>query len=250
MRGPALVGIVVLLGRGSLPAQVVSPADTGRFVASQVETNGQVFNYAVWLPASFDGVGVQAWPVVLVLHGAGSRGSDGIRQRGQSIVQAARDYPQRYPVILVLPQCPEGMRWEGPMLEVAMAALDSTLRQYRIDQDRIYLAGQSMGGDGAFSIASAHPDRFAAMVVAAIGRGTPEIRADRLRHLPVWLFHGELDPIPIAGASRRIQALEDAGSTAARFTPIPGAGHEIFDQVYRDATVPAWLFRQRSRLNH
>lgn len=217
---------------------------SGTFRSGRVSVADRTFPYAVWLPPGYDSAGAPL-PVILALHGAGSRGTDGIRQRSQSIAEAAQLYPERYPAILVLPQVPPGARWEGPMLEMALAALDSTVRHHRTDRLRTYLVGQSMGGDGVFALASRAPDRFAAVIVAAIGGGRPDFEPARLRALPVRVFHGELDRIPVARAAHRVRQLRDAGSRVASFTAMPGRGHDIFDEVYRDPAVAEWLFRQR-----
>lgn len=227
---------------GDVRARSAPPS--GTFLPGRVSVEDRTFPYAVWLPPGYDSTGAPL-PVILALHGAGSRGSDGIRQRRQSIAEAAQLYPERYPAILVLPQIPPGARWEGPMLEMALAALDSTVRHYRTDRSRTYLVGQSLGGDGVFALASRAPGRFAAMIVAAIGGGRPDYDPARLRSLPVRVFHGELDRIPVARAAQRVRQLRDAGSRAASFTAMPGRGHDIFDEVYRDPAVAEWLFRQR-----
>ena len=96
-------------------------AQVGTFVSSAVSVGGRTHVYSVWLPPDF--VATKRYAAALVLHGAGSRGSDGMAPRRQSVVAAAQLYPDRYNAILVLPQCPVDARWEGPMLSVALAAL-------------------------------------------------------------------------------------------------------------------------------
>jgi predicted peptidase len=202
-----------------------------------------VYPYAVYLPPGYpDG---RRWPAVLVLHGAGSRGTDGLRPRTQSVVEAARLYPARYPAILVLPQCPPGTRWLGAPARAAWRALEHTLSRYAVDPTRVYLAGQSMGADGGFELAARHADRLAAFVAVALGWGEPDFDPAALRALPVRVFHGTEDRIPVARARARVARLRAAGHRDAVLREYPGRGHEIFDEVYRDSTVSGWLFRQR-----
>ena len=56
----------------------------------------------------------------------------------------------------------------------ALAALESTVREFNGDRARLYLTGLSMGGYGAFSIAGKHPHLFAAAAVVCGGIRPPE----------------------------------------------------------------------------
>jgi len=58
----------------------------------------------------------------------------------------------------LIPQCPSGDNWSDPdlnqptkWLELTMSALADVEKEFSIDPDRIYLAGQSMGGLGVWS---------------------------------------------------------------------------------------------------
>ena len=238
-----IAAVLVACASAAAPAHGQSAVPAGTFELGRVSVNGREHAYSVWLPPGYSPREPRA--AVLVLHGAGSRGADGLRPRTQSIAEAAQRHPDRYPAVLILPQCPEGTRWEGASLAIAMAALDSSFARLAIDRNRIYLAGQSMGGDGVFELASANPGRFAGAVIAAVGRGSPRFSAEALRAFPLWVFHGGIDPIPAAEPRRRVGLLEGAGSRVARFTEMEGRGHDIFDTVYQDPSVPAWLFAQR-----
>ena len=73
----------------------------------------------------------------------------------------------------------------------ALAALDDVLANYKVDPKRVILTGVSMGGQGSWSLAAKHPERFAA-VVPICGRGKVT-DAQQLKGLPVWSFCGDAD---------------------------------------------------------
>src|SRR5205823_3941888 len=94
-----------------------------------------------------------------------------------------------FPFIVVAPQSP-GRGWNPEALD---ALLDEVVSHYKVDKDRIYLTGLSMGGFGTWTLAAAHPGRFAA-IAPICGGGDPK-QADRLKGLPTWVFHGAKDPL-------------------------------------------------------
>jgi len=186
------------------------------------------------------------WPVILFLHGAGERGTDGARQAGVGIGPALMRFPWRYQAIVVMPQCPPGVQWSPPELEGALAALDAVLESARVDQTRVYLSGISMGGFGAFALAARYPSRFAA-VVPVCGWVDAAIMARPLARMPMWVFHGADDDIvPVAYSREMVAALRAAGNVDLRYTEYRGVRHNSWDMAYADAELPGWMLRQRS----
>ena len=135
----------------------------------------------------------QPWPLMLFLHGA--------QESGTNLASLKKNGPPKYvethpgfPFILVSPQYHSGNDWDKNTL---MALLDDVIGKYRVDTRRIYLTGLSMGGSATWSLAAAHPGRFAAIVPVS-GVGNPA-DAKKLAALPIWVFHGAKDTI-ISGA--------------------------------------------------
>ena len=225
---------------GAPPAPGDAP---GSFVAKTLAMRGETFHYSVYLPPGYRRG--RAWPVILVLHGAGSRGTDGLLPRTQSLAEAARLHQERYPAVLVLPQCPPDREWSGEVADFALEALERTVVDYGGDRQQVYLAGQSMGARGALLLASRAPERFAA-VVAVAARQPDRSAVSRLKALPLWVWHGDADAeAPVSESRSLVQALKAAGNSSVRYTELSGLGHDIFDTVYLDAAVSTWLFTQR-----
>ncbi len=254
MRHIALAIALVLVVSGSIPAQ---ERPTG-FLDRVIQVEGTTHRYQVYVPSSYE-PGTR-WPVILSLHGAGERGTDGLIQTEVGLGSAIRRFPSRYPAIVVFPQAPTDTAWTGLPGRVAMAALDRTMKEFSTDPARVYLTGLSMGGNGAWSLAYAHPERFAAAVVICgfIAGGTrfpsflpadtadpAALLASRVSKLPIWVYHGDADNVvPVAGAREIVERLRQTGSTV-KYTELPGVGHNSWDAAYRSAEVAAWLFAQR-----
>jgi predicted peptidase len=200
------------------------------------------YPYVVYLPEQYDGT--RAMPVILFLYGAAERGTDGMRQTRVGIGPALEQFPERYPAIVVMPQCPPGAGWQGAPADAALAALEETIEEHDADADRLYLTGVSMGGFGSFLIASEEPDRFAA-VVPICGGGSPESMADSLSGLPIWVFHGAADDVvPVERSREMVDAIQRAGGTRVLYTEYSGVGHESWERAYGEPQLPVWLFSQ------
>ena len=167
------------------------------------------YRFQVYLPEEWRRDDHRKWPIILFLHGRGERGAEGMWQTQIGLPEAVRDHPERWPFIIVMPQCPQGHYWTDPdMLAMAMAALEQETSEFHADPERTYLTGLSLGGYGAWELARIYPHRWAAIAIAAGGifwSYAPDALARRL-HLPaeyahalgrtpVWLFHGSDDPV-------------------------------------------------------
>ncbi len=179
-------------------------------------------------------------PLVLFLHGSGERGSDLERVATVGLPHLLERLPE--PAFVAAPQCPEKGRWTEHLEELE-ALLDDLLDRFAIDPSRVYLTGLSLGGQGAWFWAARNPERFAA-VGPVCGRTDPA-HAERLRNLPIRVFHGADDEVvPLSESEKMMDALRAAGSRA-ELTVFPGVGHDSWTPAYRDPGLYAWLFAQR-----
>jgi len=238
-----------------------SRIETG-FLDRSVEVGGSSYHYQVYVPASY--TPSKRWPVILFLHGAGERGSDGLVQTQTGLGAAIRQNPSRYPAIVVFPQVPKDSLWVGVPARAAMAALEKTTGEFQTDADRIYLTGLSMGGNGSWYLAYRYPLTFAALApicgwvspfnpwvrnvetVVPADSGSPfQAMARRLARIPIWIFHGEEDnAVPVDQSRQAAAALSAAGATV-QFSELPGVGHNSWDAAYGSAKFATWLLLQK-----
>ena len=121
--------------------------------------------------------------------------------------------------------------------------LDEVMKEYKVDHKRQYLTGLSMGGMGTWSIAIAHPDRFAA-IVPICGRGDTSA-ADKIKNLPCWCFHGDADTaVKVEGSREMIDAMKAGGEP--KYTEYAGVGHNSWDKAYGTDELYTWLLEQKS----
>ena len=100
-----------------------------------------------------------------------------------------------------------------------------------------------MGGFGTWALAAAHPERFAA-IAPICGGGDPK-QAERLKDLPIWVFHGAKDPtVPLARSEEMVKALKEAGGEP-KFTVYPDAGHDSWTETYDNPELYEWFLAHK-----
>jgi predicted peptidase len=195
-------------------------------------------NYLLYLPDGY-GKGDKAWPLVLFLHGAGESGNNlaQVKRHGPpKLIEGGKDFP----FIVVSPQSP-GRGWDARMLG---ALLDDVMATHKVDKDRVYVTGLSMGGFGTWSLAAAYPDRFAA-IVPICGGGSPG-DASKIKEVPAWVFHGAKDRVVVPARSETmVKALKDAGAREVKYTLYPNAEHDSWTETYNNPEVWEWLLKHK-----
>ena len=120
--------------------------------------------------------------------------------------------------------------------------MDEIIKQYRIDEDRIYSTGLSMGGYGTLAIAKERPDIFAGIISVCGGMDTTNIQ--NLRNMPIWLFHGDEDKVvPVENSKIVYQALKNINPNV--FTIYPGVNHNSWDITYGNKDIYDWLLKNQ-----
>ena len=222
---------------GELPPNFVQKSHTN--------ADGSVSPYVVYVPDGYDAA--KPLPVVLFLHGAGESKGGAKMPIEQGLMNGHfQKQAKKFPAVVVIPQCesrrtgwgaksPDGLR--------AVAMLDATVMEYKCDANRQYLAGLSMGGYGAWSMAAAYPERWAA-VVAVCGGGDPA-DAVKIKDLPIWAFHGDADgAVKVEKSREMVAALKAAGGTP-RYTELAHVGHNSWDPAFAVEELYSWMFAQK-----
>jgi len=237
--------------------------ETG-FLNRFVRVNGTEYRYQVYVPSNWSKK--QKWPVILFLHGAGERGDDGLVQTEIGIGTAIRRHQDRFPAIVVMPQCREKVWWLDASMEAqALKALDDARKEFKGDPARVYLTGLSMGGYATWDLGAKATGRFAALVPICGGvvlpshvtgrepgmppteaTGDPYAATARsIGKTPVWAFHGSDDPaVPVTESRSLAEALKAAGGNV-RYTEYPGVGHHSWENAYAEPDLMPWLLAQR-----
>jgi predicted peptidase len=202
-------------------------------------------DYLLYLPDGYTSDPQRRWPLVLFLHGMGERGDDLELVKAHGIPRVVEE-PDGFPFIAVSPQCPDKTLWTDHV-ETLDGLLTELEERYRVDSARVYLTGLSMGGYGAWHLATVHPDRFAAVVPICggghVAHGFPE-RVAVLKDVPVWAFHGAQDPVvPLEESQKLVDVLREKGGSV-RFTVYAEAEHDSWTRTYDSPDLYDWLLEQ------
>jgi predicted peptidase len=234
----ALVLFLALCGwtGGSSTAFGSEPPSVQRSAKLNTQVKVEI-DYLLYLPQGYDAQ--EVWPLVLFLHGAGERGDDLelVKTHGPPKLIARG---QHFPFIVVSPQCPEDKWWEPIEL---VALLDEIEGKYKVDPDRVFVTGLSMGGFGTWRLAFYAPNRFAA--IAPICGGGEKYWAKQIVHLPVWAFHGAQDTgVPPERSQIMVEELKKNGGRP-QLTIYPDAGHDSWTETYNNPELYEWLLKQK-----
>lgn len=168
-------------------------------------------------------------PLVLVLHPGGERMPNYGREFMKRLVQPALN---NLGAIMIAPDSPAASWIDSGAEHGVMTLLQQTLENYSIDRRRVLVTGFSMGGRGAWFMASHHADLFTAAIPMAAPIGNEPI--ERLGTMPTYIIHSRNDEvIPFAPAERTAKQLAAMGRIV-RFDALSGLTH--FEMVrYADA---------------
>jgi predicted peptidase len=203
-------------------------------------------HYLLHLPQGYEPKGAKRWPLMLFLHGAGERGTDLKKVAVHGPPKIVKDRPD-FPFILVSPQCPESETWSDDIL---LNLLDSVIAKHKVDTNRVYLTGLSMGGYGTWSLGIKYPERFAAIAPVCGGGETIKVllasrqKSADLKSLGIWAFHGAKDPVvKLEESERMIAALKKVGAKDVELTVYPEAQHDSWTETYQNPKLYQWFLK-------
>lgn len=213
---------------------------------------GESMPYRLFVP--WGDSGRAAYPLVLWLHGGRGPRSDRAKpisegNRVGSHVWTSPGNQSKNPCFVLPPRCPPNEVWAEietasatKHLRVAFEMLRELQREYRIDAQRLYVVGQSMGGFGTWSLIAMYPQVFAAAIPVCGGGDSAE--APKLTGLPIWAFHGEKDEaVSVLRSREMVAAIRRAGGSP-KYTEYQGMGHVIWDKVFSEPELLPWVFAQ------
>ena len=241
------------------PVHVEPPQETG-FLNRKIELHGVTYRFQVYLPEDWRRDDHRQWPAILFLHGRGERGTEGMWQTQIGLAAEVRDHPERWPFVIVMPQCPVPSYWTDPEMQaLAIAAFDQETVEFHTDPERTYLTGISLGGYGAWELARFDPHRWAAIAIASSGvfwsyaperwqqmATLPAEYARAVGKTPVWLFHGAEDNVvPPRESELMFEALKASGGRV-RLWMYQGLKHDSWTRAFNEPELPRWLLAHRA----
>jgi len=196
-------------------------------------------NYLLYLPQDYVKDTSRLWPVLIFLHGSGEAGNDlqKVKVHGPpKLIEQGKQFP----FIVVSPQARENEGWEPQVIIRLIKGIQS---KYKVDNEKIYLTGLSMGGFGTWNIASKFPSMFAAIAPVCGGGDTTGVM--KLKHVPVWCFHGAKDNIVDPEQSYRMVRALKKYNPDVKLTIYPDANHDSWSQTYDNDSLYTWMLQQK-----
>ncbi len=168
-----------------------------------------VVSYFLMVPENYEPE-KHTYPLVLMLHGI-SRHMYGGKVLARPLMRS------NFPFFVVIPIAPFGFVWAVPpglaphpeALPLAMDVLHSVQHHYRINDRQIYLTGYSMGGVGTWAALARYHDVFAA--AAPTDSWWNPVEAGSIDNIPVWMFQGAQDAVPVADVRMLAQNFKQSG---------------------------------------
>ena len=246
--------IVIIFFWGEEPKQStknfksISPAVLDRYAADRIScelsTGTLILPYRFMSPEN--PAPCQKYPLIVFLHGAGSRGNDNQQQLGTLPGQLAEPlWRTKYASYVLAPQCPSRLWWGmQSVTDLIIEIIQEKIRSNpQIDPDRVYLTGLSMGGHGCWSLAARHPELFAG-VAPFCGHGNPD-DAPAMAGIPFWVVHGDADGVVSVSSSRHmVEALKKVHATVV-YHELQGVGHNCWKESYQEPSpMMDWMFQQ------
>lgn len=230
----------------------------GTFTPGTYQGSEFTVPYQIWLPSTY--TPEKDYPVLLFLHGDGSRGSDN-RQivEGSSEFIICREIAARdMECIILVPQSPvswvftpepadnfhrncayEDVR-PSKCLQAVLEMLDDMTANMNVDASRLYLNGYSRGSFAGWYLLATCPERFAAAILCC-GVGSPEM-GEAIARTPIYVFHGTVDDVVSYEDGKAMADAAAAAGGDVTFVPAEGLAHSISATMRRDKNVIDWLF--------
>jgi len=268
------VGAVVLLCVLVLPVVGQSAPAAARWEVRTyvMPETGDTLPYGVYLPSGYDAS--RRYPLVVGLHGAGGDHLSVLRYAGildaadqhGAILVAPLGYDRvgGYGAFSALNACErpadapafcEGRIISGMVArrrtlppnrdalseQDVMHVVDRALADLAVDSSRVVLWGHSMGGGGAYHIASRHPGRFKALAVVAPAPPPSREVLQAIGDIPVLVIHGDADDtVPVAGSRLTVGMMRQLGMRP-EYVEVAGGDHSRL--IARDPAMVERMLR-------
>jgi len=220
------------------------------FISETIQHDGLAREYSIYIPESYDGTA--DFPLLFNFHG----GNDVIAS--WQLLADMRQLSDNAGFILVYPQArPDpsdgnSRNWlpkiEGTFDDVPFvsAMIDAIADEYKIDQNRIYACGYSLGGEFSYELACRLNDRIAA--IGAVARYY--ISATETHEY--WADHNSCNSTPtvsiVSPSVERYTWSTESGCAYVEELKVLGGGHDwpgIFGNMTIDASEEIWQFVSR-----
>lgn len=213
------------------------PPDTGgEHVAEHLLPEKNIYGHYIYLPGGYDSG--SEYPLIVFLHGMGEIGNSQnnpdelskVLRGGIPRLIEKKTWNPVFPALVASPQCHEGW-WNAKKIH---QYIEYIAAKYKVDMNRIYITGLSMGGYGVFDYVGVYGDSSYVAAAAPICGGGNVKQGKSYQNIPIWAFHGDADPtVSIDRSIEMIEAINKQNPMhKAKLTVYPNVGHDSWTMTY------------------
>ena len=220
-------------------------------IAKWVRTEGVNWNATKWksyylngiafrlrFPNNYDPNRTEPYPMIVILHGLGFKNGDiymNERHLNNSGAKAYEDgiNQNKFDGFVLSPQ--SATSWFNEFhINTINTFINQAKSQITLNEARISLTGRSGGSQQVWLFIQESPKTYASAVPMSGVKSTSTNKINQYRHIPLWLFQGELDRAPAPSTTEAViqEIIDQKGYV--KYTNFKGAGHGIFDKAYAD----------------
>lgn len=209
----------------------------------QDDAQARPLKYLLEFPRRYHTDSHLRFPLIVYLHGAGESGSNLNWLRRYGPPKYVQQHPDA-PFVLLAPQAPRANGWPTYLASVR-AILADVQAHYRIDPNRIYLTGNSMGGNGTWQLARQLPNTFAAVAPVASFYDGNSRELCQIKHSAIWVIHGTEDAgLPVTDVLATVDVLRSCGLSPS-LTLLDATDHVATNEIYASDRFYDWLLQQK-----
>jgi pimeloyl-ACP methyl ester carboxylesterase len=108
-----------------------------------------------------------------------------------------------------------------------LEVIELVRKEFKVDDDRTYVMGHSMGGAGALYLAIKYPQRWAAAAALAPAAFTVDAEGlKKIPKMPIMLVHGDMDTVvPVSVGRNWAAAMKAVPLKTYQYIEVPGGDH-------------------------
>jgi dienelactone hydrolase len=209
-------GLLKALRKRSYPGRVPD-----RITLEHASTDGKTREFTILAPSKYSRR--KPTGVLVFLHGAVSQPAPGGGANEAGLFAPA---VKRLGLIVIGPSTYDRVGWDAPACrELVHHALEVVKQHYNVDENRVWLAGDSDGGRGTYAQLETAATFFGA-AVPVIGAPGGVTRFLNLKNVPLFAINGETDTtFPVDHVRPLVEGMQALGIDLV-YKEIAGQGHD------------------------
>lgn len=143
--------------------------------------------------------------------------------------------------------------WNANNIQDLIRLVQLHCKKYKIDQNRIYIHGLSIGGYGVYEAIKRAPWLFAAALpMSAVNDAQifTQNMQSKVIHMPLWIFQGGQDTAPSPSYTNGLVNKFKSAGAVVRYTVFSDLGHNVWNRAYGQSDFFTWMLSKNKANIH